>query len=107
MANLNDLIKAFSEDPNLVKDRRKKTASEIKAEQLEHNENQNRRERKRYAVRTFWLVVGYIGCVLLIVVFAGLEFLKLSDTILLALIVTSFAKIIGLFVFVMKYLFKI
>ena len=107
MPNFEELSKAFSQP--IVKESSKATAKKTKESvevaQHEKDREQDRGERKRYAESTFWLVVFYISAVLLIVVNCGKGNLWLSDTILVALIVTSFAKIVGLFMFVMKYLF--
>ncbi|MCG8579291.1 MAG: hypothetical protein MI866_05215 [Bacteroidales bacterium] len=76
----------------------------LQLETLE-GKKQDRGERKKYALLTYCLVVFYIVSVLTITILNGCNVIELSDPILIALIVTSFAKIVGLFVFVMKYLF--
>ncbi|MCG8409868.1 MAG: hypothetical protein MI739_01120 [Bacteroidales bacterium] len=107
ISTLSKLQSTFREERSRINTLSKKTKDEIEAEQLEQDKNQDRKERKKYASHTFWFVIVYVVVILLLVIATGLNYLKISDKILLALIVTSFAEIIGLFVFVMKYLFKV
>ncbi len=67
---------------------------------------QDRDERKKYAKLTFWLVVSYLFIVFVILFFTGFNLIQISDTVLIALVVTSFAQVVGLFAFVMRYLFS-
>lgn len=76
---------------------------------------QDRKERKRYAKSTFSFLKKYTTLMILIIFLSGtngslwyLDFSKfhLSDTVLITLISTSLASIVGIFAFVMKYLFK-
>lgn len=67
---------------------------------------QDRKERKKYGIRTFWLVVAYLGVIFLFIFFAGICFVRLSDAVLIALITTLATNVLGLFYFVMKYLFS-
>lgn len=76
-----------------------------KGKEKTKSKKQNRKERKKYARRTLRLVVGYLSVVFIIIFLCGYKCMVLSDTILIALVVTSFAQVIGLFAFVMKYLF--
>ncbi len=70
---------------------------------------QDRNERKKYAYRTFIFLSSFTFLVLLIVVFSGfskaLNF-NLDDTVLIALITSSLASIVGIFILVMRYLFR-
>lgn len=67
---------------------------------------QNRDERKKYAERAFDLVYHYLIVLALILFFGGSGFLRFSDSIYIAMISTLGTSIIGLFHYVMKYLFK-
>ena len=70
---------------------------------------QDRNERKKYAYRTFIFLSSFTFLVLLIVVFSGfskaLNF-NLDNTVLIALITSSLASIVGIFILVMRYLFR-
>ncbi len=88
---------------------------------------QDRIERKKYANRAFWIVIGWVGVLSIILFFQGFwghtggegtvqisgvsyKFTKpslftLSDTVLVALISGSTLSIFGFFTAVMNYLF--
>lgn len=84
----------------------KDSVDDILARRIENKGNlQDQDERKKYAIYTFRLVAFYVFTILLITISCGMEWLKLSDTVILALLGGSLAQIIGLFAFVMKYLF--
>ncbi|CAM1362106.1 hypothetical protein [Tenacibaculum xiamenense] len=71
--------------------------------------NQDREERKKYAFRTFIFLCGFTGLVLSIIIAAGFSKLigfELHDSVLIALITSSLATIVGIFILVMRYLFK-
>ena len=95
---------------------------DIKAEKLK-GRIQDREERKLYAKSTFKFLKIYTYIMLSILFLSGIKgkiFLcniiglycfiipefHLSDTVLITLISTSLASIVGIFAFVMKYLFK-
>ena len=74
---------------------------------------QNIGERKKYASRIFWLVCGWLGFVGIIVFISGLEGhlfggirLSLPESVIIALITTTTINVIGIFLFVMRYLFS-
>ncbi len=70
---------------------------------------QDRNERKKYAYRTFIFLSVFTFLVLTIVFLAGfstqLNF-ELDNTVLIALITSSLASIVGIFILVMRYLFR-
>lgn len=103
---------------------------EKKKQQLEDREHeahvsgieQYHKNRKRYTGRIFWLMVAWMVCVLAILVASGiarpeqpegrdlawhdwLVSFELSEAILLALIGSTSANVIGLFVIVARFLF--
>lgn len=87
---------------------------ELKEEKLK-GRIQDREERKRYAKSTFSFLKRYTNLMILIIFLSGangslwcldLSKFYLSDTVLVTLISTSLASIVGIFAFVMKYLFK-
>ncbi len=77
---------------------------------------QDMKERKSYASKVFWLIVCWLLAVFLLVVVAGLNVrmvidgwewsFKLSNSVLITLISTTTANVLGIFVFVVRYLFK-
>lgn len=85
------------------------------AEEILANKKQDREERKRYAKFTFIFLSTFTFVVMFLLFLSGIngslcffDFSKfhLSNTVLITLISTSLASIVGIFVFVMKYLFK-
>lgn len=78
-------------------------------EQDKKDRVQDRSERKRYAFRTFLFLCVFTGVILSVVIADGFSKIipfSLSDNVLMILIGTSFASVISIFAFVMKYLFK-
>ncbi len=79
------------------------TSEEVK------DRSQNRDERKKYAFRTFVFLCVFTGLVLFIIIAAGFSQLigfNLNDPVLIALITSSLATVVGIFILVMRYLFK-
>lgn len=82
-----------------------RTENELLVEKLE-GQRQDRSQRKDFAVRIFWFVCAYMACVFLILVFSGINgngFI-LSDAVLVTLLGTTTATIVGVFNFVARYL---
>jgi hypothetical protein len=79
----------------------------IKKESLE-SDRQDRKERKNYADKVYRLIFGFLVIVLLIVIASGIKWLcfNLSDNVLITLLTTTSANVIGIFMIVMRYLFK-
>ncbi len=93
--------------------------SEVDASEIDLNINltqqeisdriQDREERKKYAYRTFIFLSSFTAIVLIITVAAGFSEtlgFKLDNTVLIALITSSLASIVGIFILVMRYLFR-
>jgi hypothetical protein len=83
--------------------------AKLKKQKLKNKSNkQDINQRKRYAFRTFTLVSAYIIAVFIILFMCGYQenSFSLSDNILMILLGTALANVIGLFAFVMKYLFN-
>ena len=71
-------------------------------------EIQNVEERKKYAARGFSVVLFWLTCVISIVTLQGFGStynFKLDRSIIIALITASTLNVIGILIFVMKYLF--
>ena len=81
--------------------------NKIKAEEL-HRRIQDREQRKTYATYVFYFLVGYMLFVFSILFFCGLNArgFDLSDSVLIAIVTTTTANVIGIFAFVMMYLFN-
>ncbi len=77
---------------------------QLKETQVKSQE-QDREQRDKYAKKIFWVVVGYLAVVLLIVILGGAKVLFTTDTVLITLLGTTTANVISLLVIVAKYLF--
>jgi hypothetical protein len=93
--------------------------SEVNANEIDLNINltqqeisdriQDREERKKYAYRTFIFLSSFTSIILLIIIGAGFSEainFKLDNTVLISLITSSLASIVGIFILVMRYLFR-
>ncbi len=71
------------------------------------NLHQDREERRKYSGRIFWLVIGYLLVAGLLIFMAGLDQVRfrLADSVLMVLIGSTTASVIGLFAIVTNYLF--
>jgi hypothetical protein len=71
------------------------------------NRRQDREERQKYAVRVFCLVVGWLAFVAFVVLAQGFgrNMFLLADSVLLMLIGSTTATVIGIFLIVANYLF--
>ncbi|CAM1344029.1 hypothetical protein TAMYLO_410023 [Tenacibaculum amylolyticum] len=70
---------------------------------------QDREERKKYAYRTFIFLSIFTAFILFIVTAAGFSEVinfNLEGTVLISLITSSFASVVGIFILVMRYLFR-
>lgn len=87
-------------------DSAQRIAIEDRIEDLE-NKRQNRNQRKSYGNKLFVFLCVYMGLVFLVLFFCGFSLFgfTLSDTVLIALITTTTANVIGIFAFVVHYLF--
>ena len=66
---------------------------------------QDRRQRKTFSYRIFCFMCAYMAVSLAAVFLKGLGKMDLSDGVLISLMTTSLANVIGIFNFVAKYLF--
>ena len=66
---------------------------------------QDRRERKRYAELVFRLVCWWLAGVMALVCCAGLEAIRLDETVLMTIVGSTTASVVAIFVVVAKYLF--
>lgn len=107
--DLDDLLEDYSSsNVNTTEDIDSKINLNLNLQEIS-DRIQDRTERKKYAYRTFIFLCAFTVIVLLIVVAAGLSStlsFVLSDSVLIALITSSLASIVGIFILVMRYLFK-
>jgi hypothetical protein len=63
--------------------------------------------RRKFAWAGYWMNIGWLVAILLIIVSAGFHFYRfgLPDSVLLALIGTTTANVLGVLYIVMRYLF--
>ncbi|MCD8304054.1 MAG: hypothetical protein LUC86_04430 [Prevotellaceae bacterium] len=66
---------------------------------------QDREQRKKYASRIFWMICVYLVLILIVVFSCGWGLMALNDGVLMMLLGTTTANVIGLFAIVTKYLF--
>lgn len=66
---------------------------------------QDRQQRKILSIALFIFMCVYMAVALLIVFLCGLFVMYLSDTVLVTLLTTTLADVIGMFGFVAKYLY--
>ncbi len=96
-----------AEDEKYEQDKREREA-ELEAQELK----QNISERKKYASKTFRLICWWLGGVFFLLFLDGfnaywLPFtFQLKENVLLAVIGGTTLNVIGIFIFVMKYLFN-
>ncbi|MGG8496225.1 hypothetical protein ACQY1Q_07390 [Tenacibaculum sp. TC6] len=103
------LDKLLEESKNLPFDTKKIDKDTVLTEQDVYDRVQDRYERKKYAFRTFLFLCGFTGIILLIIIASGFSKainFNLSDSVLIALITSSLATVVGIFILVMRYLFK-
>lgn len=74
------------------------------AEELE-GRKQDRKQRGTFSICIFIFVAIYMMVALVILALTGADVFELSDTVLVALLTTTTADVIGIFILVAKYLF--
>lgn len=79
---------------------------QLRAERIANDGDESTNTLKQeYARRLFYLIMGWLIAVLLIVAATGAGWLKLTDKILLALIGSTTANLVGLLYIVVSHLF--
>ena len=84
---------------------RERIDNELLKEQLA-GKRQDREERKKFGTHVFWLIVGYLTAIFVLLVLAGFGCMSMSDRVQLTLLGTFSANVLGLFWMVMNYLFS-
>jgi len=80
---------------------------DLRREELISN-RQDREERKKFAKKIFQMLGLFLMVILIIVVCCAINCLSfyLSDTVIIALLTTTTVNVIGIFLVVVKYLFR-
>jgi len=102
---MDELLQALNKIPDNIDYEYKKTKLDLLKAQLKGSE-QDIGERKSYAQKIFVFLSVFTGIMLLIVILCGLKVLDLDELIVITLISTTSANVIGIFIYVAKYLFK-
>lgn len=76
----------------------------LRREELE-GRKQDRIQRKGYADKIFVLLCVYLFIVMVLLYFNGFGLTQLDSSVLIAIVTTSAANVIGIFILVAKYLF--
>lgn len=66
---------------------------------------QDREQRKVFSSRIFIFMCAYMAVAIIIVFCCGLKTMYLPESVLITLLTTTLANVIGIFTFVAKYLF--
>ena len=100
--------KSVSDEFKLEDLRERKLSNDLRSEDLD-NKRQDREQRRKYSDKIFWFLCVFLFFVGLIVLLSGFEScgFKLSDGVLIALLTTSSANVISIFVIVVHYLFNV
>lgn len=77
---------------------------ELKKEELE-SRRQDRRQRGRFSVWIFGFMGVYMIFILVVLILSGCHVLRINDAVLISLLSTTTADVIGIFIIVAKYLF--
>lgn len=85
-------------------DRKNEIALENEWEDLE-GKKQDREQRKHFAESIFGAVMVYLFLTIVILFACGNGNLRLSDTVIVALLTTASANVIGILLVVVRYLF--
>jgi len=107
ISNIKEAISSVTNSPKT-----RLTSSEIENEKNLEELNsliQDRKERKAFSSKLFIMLIIFLSSSLGILIMSGFEDyidFKLSDAVLITLLTTTSANVIGIFLFVVRYLFK-
>jgi hypothetical protein len=74
---------------------------------MESNANdriQDRKQRQKFSDKIYYFMAAFVTAVLILVAFS--QYLGLSDLVIVTLVTTSMTTVVGVFIFVAKYLFR-
>jgi hypothetical protein len=94
-------------DPKVKEKARQEADEDERSKKIDNDiKEQDSFERKVYAYRVFTLICFWLLAVIIIMVADGKGDLHYSDTVIITLLTTTTANVIGLFAIVNNYLFK-
>jgi anaerobic C4-dicarboxylate transporter len=99
-----DEVANLDEDLGTYQRKARETSLQKKEHELEV-ERVMLKQRKRYAILLFGLSAVWLIFIGAFLVFAGIEKLKVADSVLIALVSTTTANVLGLFYIVARWLF--
>lgn len=102
MGELDELLRKAESEIKLLSPKSFDNLAGLKAASLKQDISQ----RKVYAGKTFWFLCIFTAMVFVVLILSGFSIFNLSDSVSIALITSSFASVISIFVLVMRYLFK-
>lgn len=82
----------------------RRTDIQLKLEEID-DRKQDRDQRKTFSYMIFVFMCVYVVAVFVILFMCGFGKMALSDSVLITLLTTALANVIGVFTFVAKYLF--
>jgi len=108
-------VSEIADSPPRAADVETRTAVELERKVLENEQlleeledrRQDRAERLKYADRVFGLIVAWLAWMGLVILWQGFQynFFKLSDPVLITIVGSTTATVIGIFLIVTRYLF--
>lgn len=105
---LQDRLKELYDNPIADEEHTANSKEELEIARLQEELTglkQDREQRKIFSYSLFGFMCVYMATALVITILSGSSSLHLSDTVLVALLTTTLADVIGVFAFVAKYLF--
>lgn len=82
----------------------RRTDIQLKLEEID-DRKQDRDQRKKFSGHIFKFMCVYMAVAIIIVFLCGLQVMVLEPSVLITLLSTALANVIGVFTFVAKYLF--
>ena len=102
-AEVDDIVRLQGEKDSIILETQKITI-ERQREEIE-DLKQDRAQRKKFGNRIFVFMCAYMGIALIILALCGFGLMKLDNSILITMLTTTLANVIGVFNFVARYLF--
>jgi len=66
-----------------------------------------RKERKEYTGKIFYLIVYWLCTILLLLILDSIDEIDISDNVMIALVSGTTASVIGIFHFALKYIYRL
>lgn len=113
MDNFEQEFKDLMESPDIYKVESEQMNSKLdvlkvgRYQKLIKGEKQDREQRLTFANRIFIFLCIYMFVCLVILILVGCGTLSIDTSVMVALLSTTTANVIGIFAFVVRYLFKV